>query len=339
LDGKIPASGTDNIQATYRVGGGAITNVGAGTIKKILAPISRLKSVTNPESASGGSDEETIDEARISAPLSLRVAERAVTKTDFKALAYKVPGVLKAYAENDLANNYLVKIYIIARDGFDPETLVNSAYSYVDDRKIVTTQVEVSEGEKIYTDISLTATLGDNYSKASTSTLIENTITNTLRLEDREFGEGLTIFNVYPALGQIEGINNLTISKFTIIPIVKTHTVTGNATWSSVTVNSANNLKGTWRVKMTSATAFTVHFDSTGNFTGSETSKGTGTLGTLFTSNGNEVSFTITAGDVPMQTDDYWTFDTQAYLGDISILNNQILVLGNCNIVVNGGVA
>jgi hypothetical protein len=90
---------------------------------------------------------------------------------------------------------------------------------------------------------------------------------------------------------------------------------------------------------MTSATDYKVEYDSTGEFDGSEVSKGTGTLGTLFTSNGGEISFTITAGSTAMQTNDYWTFKTQPYKDDILIEGNEILTYGKITITVTGGVS
>jgi uncharacterized phage protein gp47/JayE len=338
-DGKVPPKGIDNIQATYRVGGGSHTNVGTGTITRLINPLSRMSEVTNIEAATGGADAESIEEARRNAPISLRTSERAVTKSDYKNIAFKVPGVMKAYAERDSVNNYLVHLYIVILDGFDKEKVLSAVYDYIDERKMITTELEVKEGEEELLDIDLTATIGDTYSRATIETYITEVIQTEMSPSNREFGEGETIFQIYPAIGQIEGIVNLFINKFTTIPQVKSHTVSGNATWSGIDIKSTNTLRGSWKVTMTSATDYKVEYDSTGEFDGSEVSKGTGTLGTLFTSNGGEISFTITAGSTAMQTNDYWTFKTQPYKDDILIEGNEILTYGKITITVTGGVS
>ena len=59
-----------------------------------------IDSVTNPRSATGGSEAETLEQAKLRAPQQLRTRERAVTAEDFAFLAKHTPGVVihTAYA-------------------------------------------------------------------------------------------------------------------------------------------------------------------------------------------------------------------------------------------------
>lgn len=67
--GKIPAKGTGNVRARpYRFGGGIKGNVGAGTIIQLRQTHPFIASVTNKEAASGGANEETIQEAMLRGP-------------------------------------------------------------------------------------------------------------------------------------------------------------------------------------------------------------------------------------------------------------------------------
>jgi predicted phage baseplate assembly protein len=100
--GKIPARHTDpsrpdqdltNIKAaTYRWGGGAQGNVGAKKVTSLKSPVPYVDSVTNFRSTSGGQDEESVDDAKVRAPQSIRTQSRAVTADDFAFLATQTPG-------------------------------------------------------------------------------------------------------------------------------------------------------------------------------------------------------------------------------------------------------
>ena len=98
--GAVPASGAQ-ITATYRTGGGAVGNVPAGAIQTIVAaPQLALlgAKVINPAAATGGADRENIAHAVQQAPAVFRSLRRAVTASDYEALALSFQGVGKARA-------------------------------------------------------------------------------------------------------------------------------------------------------------------------------------------------------------------------------------------------
>jgi len=119
VSGVIPTIYSE-IRAKYTVGGGAIGNVGAASIDTLEsvtglseAQVTALQSsitVTNESPAIGGSDPETNDQIRVSAPASLRALNRAVTIKDFKDLSLSVTGVGKANATADVWTS--VTVYI-----------------------------------------------------------------------------------------------------------------------------------------------------------------------------------------------------------------------------------
>lgn len=86
--GRIPPAGSEIRGSTYRyVIGGVKGNVPLDTINVIRTPIDDIISVTNLVPARGGSDEETIEEAKRRAPQILRNRYRAVTVEDYEYLA------------------------------------------------------------------------------------------------------------------------------------------------------------------------------------------------------------------------------------------------------------
>jgi len=95
--GRLP-TGAHNVTAIYRKGGGTDGNLPSGRITAALAPIIGIASVTNPVSAEGASDAETIEEMRASAPQSIRTLDRAVSLADVEVFASRYRGVGKALA-------------------------------------------------------------------------------------------------------------------------------------------------------------------------------------------------------------------------------------------------
>jgi predicted phage baseplate assembly protein len=85
--GATPPRGQPIRMTRYRMGGGLTGNVGANTLVVLKSAIPYIASVTNPEGASGGLDAESIESARLRAPLALRSQDRAVTAQDYEFLA------------------------------------------------------------------------------------------------------------------------------------------------------------------------------------------------------------------------------------------------------------
>lgn len=85
--GAVPPHGARVAVTGYRTGGGSRGNVGAHTLRVLRSPLPFVDSVDNPESARGGVDGETVDNARWRGPLTLLTGQRAITAADFERLA------------------------------------------------------------------------------------------------------------------------------------------------------------------------------------------------------------------------------------------------------------
>jgi len=98
LLGSRPASGSNNVRATYRKGVGAAGNVQREQLSQALDRPLGLKGVTNLVAATGGVDPEAEAHARVSIPIPVRTLGRAVSLQDFADFALAFTGIGKASA-------------------------------------------------------------------------------------------------------------------------------------------------------------------------------------------------------------------------------------------------
>ena len=85
--GAIPPRGMTIRLRGHAIGGGRHGNVAKGAIRTLKSSIPFVASVENLESAQGGVDGETIEQAKQRGPILLRTRSRAVTAEDYEAIA------------------------------------------------------------------------------------------------------------------------------------------------------------------------------------------------------------------------------------------------------------
>lgn len=128
-NGKIPPSGTDNIRATYRIGGDEDGNVGANEVVVNSDGTPQISSVTNPRAASGwvmkdGGSEEDIERLKREGPAELRTRDTGTTGDDIERLAIRnftdrngASPVVRAYAEPEGFGPKTVKLLVVGTGG------------------------------------------------------------------------------------------------------------------------------------------------------------------------------------------------------------------------------
>ncbi|MCW2645409.1 MAG: hypothetical protein QOG07_2970 [Pseudonocardiales bacterium] len=84
--GLEPADGAQISVTGYRHGGGARGNVGPRTLTVLRTSVPYVRGTINLAPATGGVDAETVTEAKVRGPLTLRTGQRAVTAGDFERI-------------------------------------------------------------------------------------------------------------------------------------------------------------------------------------------------------------------------------------------------------------
>lgn len=167
--GATPPDGAEISVTAYRVGGGAIGNVGARKLSVLRSPLPYIASVTNLRAASGGVDPESVAEAKARGPLTLRTGMRAVTRGDYERLAGEASiEVARARCLPPRSTGGPVRLLVVPQvrkpatshviDDFALDSELLAAVSrQLDERRVVGTNVEI--GTPYYQGVSVAALL------------------------------------------------------------------------------------------------------------------------------------------------------------------------------------
>jgi predicted phage baseplate assembly protein len=160
-NGRIPVanvtSPNSNIQAgVYHFGGGTQGIVGVGAINALETFVDGVDTVTNLQPTLGGTDEETLDAAKLRAPQQLKSRDRAVTADDFEYIAKQTPGAAISRA-NALPLTHpkfpgtpiagvVTVIVVPTSDAPDPmpgAATLAAVCAYINDHRLLTSEVYV----------------------------------------------------------------------------------------------------------------------------------------------------------------------------------------------------
>jgi hypothetical protein len=230
ISGVIPTLFSE-IRAKYIVGGGAIGNITLNTIDTISyvpglseAQTTALQAdvtVTNTSVGISGSDPETTDEIRRTAPLTLRTNNRAVTLQDYSDLALAVTGVGKANATAAIWNS--VTLYIApsrsATDtdiapGLDESNNTTVEYdrikaateSYLEDKILLGTTVTVQPPEYVDLITSINYTKLPQYTTAEIETAVKTKLLADFGYTGMNFQDSIYPQDIEFSLAQVPGI-------------------------------------------------------------------------------------------------------------------------------------
>lgn len=135
--GEIPANGT--VYASYAVGGGSDANIlKFNRITTYSGGSSDITSVTNPTIFTGGADKETIENAKILAPLLLKARDRFVTIEDGEALVLSLGGISLVKINKNVYGVLSVQVVAIATGGGNPNsTKKTEIQTYLTERTLL----------------------------------------------------------------------------------------------------------------------------------------------------------------------------------------------------------
>jgi len=213
--GRRPPAGTDNIRATYRVCQGAAGNLAAGTIVQAVTPVAGLLSVTNPEDAAGGSDEERSDHAIRFAPYGYRSGNRAVTESDYVALAQATGAVAKVRARSQAWNQIDLHVAPAGPTWRPvPESLRHRLLGYFEHKRMAGTVVRVLDAQAVPIDIALEVLVDARFGADAVASRVEEAVGALLAFERVDFGQAAFASDVYAAVEAVPGVVAVVVTRF-----------------------------------------------------------------------------------------------------------------------------
>ncbi|RYG43899.1 putative baseplate assembly protein, partial [bacterium] len=246
--GAIPDQGLSVGISGYRTGGGIRGNVRENTVRTLKSSHPYVASVTNPRPATGGRNEEELERAKMRARESLKIRNRAVTAEDFEVLAAKAsPSVGRARCVQPLQASGAgagapppgtVRVLIVpalARSVTVPRPadlrisarVADQVKGYLDERRLLTTVVEVAEPEYLFVSVDLRIVADPRMDAEAVASRVQDRLNEYLHpLYGGPNGDGwpfrrsLTLADVYAQVGAVRGVAFLLEARIAVSPVV-----------------------------------------------------------------------------------------------------------------------
>ena len=260
VSGLVPPNNAI-IYATYRVGGGAVGNVAANTIKTILTNSqvgltvlnTYYGSPTDTGAASGGTDAESTDSIRLNAPRSMHALNRAVSLADYAALV-KASGVSKAAAVADVYTSVTVFFVPYGDSGVEsdlvtPSTVFNNTkptiQTYLTDKIPANTTVTFQPASYVKTELFATITILPKYIQSLVKTQVSAAISSLFAIDNVSFQDTIYLSDVIAAATSVAGVASVKVTKLVRNDADQTFVVNNKALTSSVatiTTSATHNI-------------------------------------------------------------------------------------------------
>ena len=210
VEGATLPTGSNNIQASYRVGLGSAGNVPAGSITTLVDRPVGVSGVINPQQATGGQDAQAIDDIRANAPLSVLTLGRAVSLIDYQNFASTFAGISKAFAIW-IPNGAYRGVFLSVASSNGAQLLPSTqTFSY-----LVTAlenygnpNVAINVASYYETTFGLNANLKYDpaYSQPAVEAAVMSLLQSTYSFANRSFGQGVSRDEIAALIQSVPGV-------------------------------------------------------------------------------------------------------------------------------------
>lgn len=224
--GVSPSNGASFI-VQYRVGGGTRGNLEKNVISTSISAkgITTLTGIlTNISKATGGANAETIEHAKKYAPLTFRRQDRVVTLEDYSVFAnsfmsnYGTIGKAIAVVRKAYSSANIIDIYVLekASDIQLQKATTNFKTQLLDainKKKMATDDVVIADGLIRTLDLVVTIKIDKDLKNKENSikTKVRDTILEYMNVDNRDFGESLSISELNRQIFEIDEVRFSTI--------------------------------------------------------------------------------------------------------------------------------
>jgi hypothetical protein len=223
--GRRPDEDTE-FAATYRIGNGAIGNVGADAIAHLVTaePLA-IAAIGNPIAAFGGVDSEDIEVARRDAPQAFRTQERAVTAADYARVSERRRDVQRAEASFRWTGSWHTVFVTADRvGGADVDaTFETGLRRHLEPFRMAGYDLEVDAPRFVPLDLSLHVCVKPDYFRAQVLRAVRTALSG-VRLPDGSlgafhpdnfsFGQPVYASRIIAAAQSIAGVESVRLDRF-----------------------------------------------------------------------------------------------------------------------------
>lgn len=224
INGLVPTTGTA-ITVSYIVGAGSAGNVQAGTVGYFVDPIPNVstKIATSgtafvSSAMTGGTDPETNDQIRANAPASYATTQRAVSLSDFIAMAQNIPGVTAATAV--AAHSTSITLYLMGANNQAASDEVQDAVEAFFTGKILAgVTLTTAQPTLVAIDVGtnsnpMTLVVSTGFSQAGVVAKVKSAIASLFTSPNVSFGQTINVGTIYSTVLAISGV------QYCVIPVI-----------------------------------------------------------------------------------------------------------------------
>ena len=232
--GKLPSSGW-TMYILYRVGGGAASNVAAGSITSISylnadfgnclrygddsALVSAIKnsiSVKNTIPSVSGKDAPSVEEIRNMVRYNNASQNRCVTLKDYEFRVqmmpprYGSPFRISVTEENNKVMMYLLGIdYLGKLSAVLPDVLVSNIINYLSHYRSINDYVEIKSGRIVNISFEVDLYVNRNYNSSDVVKNVINVIKSYMDINKHFLGEDIYVSDIEKEISKVDGVKNL----------------------------------------------------------------------------------------------------------------------------------
>jgi Baseplate J-like protein len=212
---RLP-TGVNNVVVTYRSGIGLAGQVDADSLTILQSRPLGVKGVNNPLPASGAGDPETMERARVNAPLRVRTLDRIVSREDYEDFAAAFAGIGKSQAV-DLwsGEHHFVYLTIAGQDGkpITDSKFLDNFHDALNKVRDPTQFIQVGTFSQIHFNLTANIAVDNRYVVKDVFASVETALLDTFSFPRRGFGQGVTTAEVVTIIHRIEGVIFVDIDK------------------------------------------------------------------------------------------------------------------------------
>ncbi len=231
--GRQPQAGSE-FSARYRVGNGPAGNVGSGAIRYMVFRDKTNSGITltprNPLPATGGTQPESVAEAKQFAPHAFRrFLTRAITPNDYSHIVERDFGDKVQRAAASLrwtGSSYEVLVAVDALDRFsdepDLDQLLQQIYAHLYKFRRIGHDVSVKPARRVPLDIAMTVCVHREYMRGDVKAALLNVFSSRINPDgsrgyfhpdNLSFGDGIRLSQLVAAAQAVIGVENVVITK------------------------------------------------------------------------------------------------------------------------------